>query len=72
MTTGFDPRTGRPLTGQHEEVENLADDQLEIELTIAAYDTARRPARFERLAQELLRRTRQGRRTDTTARRGTG
>ena len=41
-----------------EPVEALADDELEIELTIAAHDPVRRSSRFELLMNELLRRRR--------------
>jgi hypothetical protein len=58
MTTGYDPITGRPLIGEHEAVETLADEELEAELTIAMHDAERRPRRFELLVHELLRRQR--------------
>jgi hypothetical protein len=38
MDTGLgrDPRTGRPLAGGREAIESLSDEDLELELTIAA------------------------------------
>ena len=39
-------------------VEALDDDELEIELTIAAHDPIRRSSRFELLMNEMVRRQR--------------
>jgi hypothetical protein len=55
MTREFDRRTGRPLIDGHDRIEELTDEELEIELTIAAADPQRRG---ERLDQLLLERTR--------------
>jgi hypothetical protein len=51
----FDERTGRPLVDGLDRVEALTDEELEVELTIAAGNPHRRR---ERLDQLLLERTR--------------
>ena len=58
MITGYDMLTGRPLHGDEEAVETLADEELEAELTIAVLDPERRERRYERLLGERSHRRR--------------
>lgn len=58
VTTSNDPVTGRPLHDGDEAVESLSDDELELELTVAAHDPVRRKGRYELLAREWLTRHR--------------
>jgi hypothetical protein len=51
-----DQRTGRPLVDGRDDVEALTDDELEIELTIAAGDAERRAERLDNLLLERTRR----------------
>jgi len=51
-----DPRTGRPLAGGREAVQELSDAELETELTIAAGDARRRRERLDLLLAERARR----------------
>jgi hypothetical protein len=55
-TQHYDPRTGRPLAGGREAVEELSDAELEAELTIAAGDARRRVERLDVLLAERARR----------------
>jgi hypothetical protein len=57
MNRSYDPRTGRPLEGEREALETLTDQELEVELYVAAAATGkRRVLRFELLRSELDRR----------------
>jgi hypothetical protein len=51
-----DQRTGRPLIDGRDDVEALTDEELEIELTIAAGDAERRAERLDNLLLERTRR----------------
>ena len=52
-----DQRTGRPLVDGRDRIEALTDDELEAELTIAAYAPGRyRWERYQKLLVERLRR----------------
>jgi hypothetical protein len=51
-----DQRTGRPLVDGRDDVEALTDEELEIELTIAAGDAERRAERLDNLLLERTRR----------------
>ena len=53
----IDVHTGRPLDHGHDAVETLTEDELEEELTIAAYAPGRwRLQRFQELLDERRRR----------------
>ena len=52
----YDRRTGRPLAGGRDAVEDLSDAELEAELTIAAGDARRRVERLDVLLAERARR----------------
>jgi hypothetical protein len=52
----YDRRTGRPLAGGREAVEELSDAELEAELTIAAGEARRRVERLDVLLAERARR----------------
>jgi hypothetical protein len=57
MQREFDPRTGRPLEGDHDAVETLTDEELQVELLIAAAAAGNmRTKRLGSLQQELRRR----------------
>jgi hypothetical protein len=57
MARSHDPRTGRPLEGELEAIETLTDEELEVELCVAAAATGkRRVGRLQRLTDELDRR----------------
>jgi hypothetical protein len=51
-----DQRTGRPLIDGRDDVEALTDEELEVELTIAAGDAERRAERLDNLLLERTRR----------------
>jgi hypothetical protein len=51
-----DQRTGRPLIDGRDDLEALTDEELEIELTIAAGDAERRAERLDNLLLERTRR----------------
>jgi hypothetical protein len=51
-----DQRTGRPLVDGRDNIEALTDEELEIELTIAAGDAERRARRLDDLLLERTRR----------------
>jgi hypothetical protein len=58
----FDPRTGRPLEGDREAVETLSDEELSVELLIAAVAVGKmRIERLGALQGELRRRRFHGR-----------
>jgi hypothetical protein len=52
----LDRRTGRPLVGGRDRIEELTDDELETELTIAAGAPHRRGERLDNLLLERARR----------------
>ena len=53
----FDAHNGRPLDHGHDAVETLTEDELEEELTIAAYAPGRwRRERYQQLLDERRRR----------------
>jgi hypothetical protein len=56
MAREFDRRTGRPLIDGHDRIEELTDEELEIELTIAAGNAHRRGERLDNLLLERARR----------------
>jgi hypothetical protein len=51
-----DQRTGRPLVNGRDSIEELSDDELEAEVTIAAEEPIRRRLRFDALLLERARR----------------
>jgi hypothetical protein len=51
-----DQRTGRPLVDGRDRIEELTDDELEAELTIAAAEPRRRSERLDNLLLERTRR----------------
>ena len=56
MNRERDERTGRPLVNGRETIEELNDDELEIEVTIAAAEPRHRGPRLEALLLERARR----------------
>ena len=56
MRREYDKRTGRPLVNGHESVEELSDDELEVEVTIAAAEPRQRAQRLDALLLERARR----------------
>lgn len=51
-----DLRTGRPLVNGQDRIDALTDEELEVELTIAASNGSRRGGRLENLLLERTRR----------------
>jgi hypothetical protein len=51
-----DARTGRPLVDGRDSIEELSDDELEVEVTIAVAEPRRRGARLDALLLERARR----------------
>ncbi len=51
-----DRRTGRPLVNGRDSIEELSDDELEAEVTIAAEEPSRRRLRLDALLLERARR----------------
>jgi len=51
-----DKRTGRPLFDGRDSIEELSDDELEAEVTIAAEEPSRRRLRLDALLLEQARR----------------
>jgi len=51
-----DQRTGRPLVNGRDSIEELSDDELEVEVTIAAAEPRRRGPRLDALLHERARR----------------
>ncbi len=51
-----DERTGRPLVNGRESIEELDDDELELEVTIAAAEPRHRGPRLDALLLERARR----------------
>jgi hypothetical protein len=56
MRREHDVRTGRPLVNGRESIEELSDDELEVEVTIAAAEPRRRGPRLDALLLERARR----------------
>jgi hypothetical protein len=56
MTRERDTRTGRPLVNGRESIEELNDDELEVEMTIAAAEPRHRGPRLDALLLERARR----------------
>lgn len=52
----YDKRTGRPLVNGQDIIELLTTEELEAELTIAAYEPTRRASRLDAVVLELARR----------------
>ena len=51
-----DERTGRPLVNGRDSIPELSDDELEVEVTIAAAGPSRRGLRLDALLVERARR----------------
>jgi hypothetical protein len=56
MRREHDTRTGRPLVDGRDSVEGLSDDELEVEVTIAAAEPRHRGPRLNALLLERARR----------------
>ncbi len=56
MRREHDVRTGRPLVNGRESIEELSDDELEVEVTIAAAEPRHRGPRLDALLLERARR----------------
>jgi hypothetical protein len=56
LRRGHDERTGRPLFDGRDCIEELSDDELEAEVTIAAEEPSRRRSRLDALLIEQARR----------------
>jgi len=56
MGREYDRRTGRPLADGREAIQALSDDELEVELTVAAAEPTRRELRLDALLLERTRR----------------
>jgi hypothetical protein len=56
MRRDHDTRTGRPLVEGRDSVEGLSDDELEVEVTIAAAEPRHRGPRLDALLLERARR----------------
>ena len=56
MKREHDVRTGRPLVNGRESIEELSDDELEVEVTIAAAEPRHRGPRLDALLLERARR----------------
>ena len=56
MRREHDKRTGRPLVNGRESIEELSDDELEVEVTIAAAEPRHRGPRLDALLLERARR----------------
>ena len=57
MERAYDPRTGRPLIGGSDDPRGLTDDELQVELTIAAAGPRPQAHRLDVLLLELSRRS---------------
>jgi hypothetical protein len=55
----YDSRTGRPLVDAKDAVDGLTDDELEVELTVAAAEPVRRGRRLGEIVVERARRRKQ-------------
>jgi hypothetical protein len=56
MSRDYDKRTGRPLADGSDAVEALTDEELEVELTVAAAEPVRRAKRLDDVLLERTRR----------------
>jgi hypothetical protein len=56
MTREHDERTGRPLVNGRDSIEELSDDELEVEMTIAVAEPRHRGSRLDALLLERARR----------------
>ena len=56
MTPERDERTGRPLVDGRDSIQELSDDELEVEVTIAVAEPTRRGLRLDALLLERARR----------------
>ncbi|HEY4236982.1 MAG TPA: hypothetical protein VGM45_06570 [Gaiellaceae bacterium] len=56
MNRDHDARTGRPLVNGRDSIEELSDDELEVEVTIAAAEPRHRGLRLDALLLERARR----------------
>ena len=56
MTREHDARTGRPLVDGRDSIEELSDDELEAEVTIAVAEPRHRGPRLDALLLEQARR----------------
>jgi hypothetical protein len=56
MSRERDERTGRPLVNGRDSIEELSDDELEVEVTIAAAEPRHRGVRLDALLLERARR----------------
>jgi hypothetical protein len=56
MSREHDERTGRPLVNGRDSIEDLSDDELEVEMTIAAAEPRHRGLRLDALLLERARR----------------
>ena len=56
MRREHDERTGRPLVDGRDSIEELSDDELEVEVTIAAAEPRHRGPRLDALLLERARR----------------
>jgi len=59
MRREHDERTGRPLVDGRDCIEELSDDELEMEVTIAAEEPRHRGSRLDALLLERARRREQ-------------
>jgi hypothetical protein len=60
MSREHDERTGRPLVNGRDSIEELTDEELEVEVTIAAAEPRHRGLRLDALLLERARRRSQG------------
>ena len=56
MSREHDERTGRPLVNGQDSIEELSDDELEVEMTIAVAEPRHRGSRLDALLLERARR----------------
>lgn len=56
MRREHDERTGRPLVNGRDSIEELSDDELEVEMTIAVAEPRHRGGRLDALLLERARR----------------
>jgi hypothetical protein len=60
MGLDYDERTGRPLVNGRESIRELSDDELELDVTIAAAEPRQRAQRLDALLLERARRRKLG------------
>jgi hypothetical protein len=58
LNRDYDKRTGRPLVNGRDSIEQLSDDELEAELTIASAEPRHRGRRLDTLLLERAKRRR--------------